>query len=61
MGRMNEKEVMAKIEAMSIEEKLKLLSETDKAYIRGFIERAVLEQQRNDTVSSARTPKNRNA
>jgi len=30
---------------MTMEEKLKLLSETDKAYIRGYIERAVIEQQ----------------
>jgi hypothetical protein len=44
---MNEKEVMVKIEKMPMEEKIKLLSVTDKAYIRGFIERAVFEQQRN--------------
>jgi hypothetical protein len=44
---MNEKEAMAKIEKMTMEEKVKLLSVTDKAYIRGFIERAVFEQQLN--------------
>jgi hypothetical protein len=44
---MSEKEVMAQIEKMPMEEKVKLLSVTDKAYIRGFIERAVIEQQRN--------------
>jgi hypothetical protein len=38
---------MAQIEKMSMEEKVKLLSVTDKAYIRGFIERAVIEQQLN--------------
>ena len=38
---MSKKEDM--IEKMSVEEKLKLLSETDKAYVRGYIERAVLE------------------
>jgi hypothetical protein len=43
---MNEKEVMAQIEKMPLEEKIKLLSVTDKAYIRGYIERAVFEQQR---------------
>ena len=43
---MSEKEVMAMIEKMPIEEKLKLLSEADKAYIRGFIERAVLEHKK---------------
>ena len=42
---MGEKEVMANIENMPIEEKLKLLTETDKAYIRGYIDRAFLEQR----------------
>ena len=38
---MNEKEAMKKTEKMSLEEKLKLLSETDKAFINGYIERAL--------------------
>jgi hypothetical protein len=42
---MDKKEVMAEIEKMPMEEKLALLGETDKAYIRGYIERAVLEQK----------------
>jgi len=43
---MNKKEVMAKLEKMPVEEKLKLLSETDKAFIHGYIERALVEQHR---------------
>ena len=42
---MDEKKVMAKLQKMPMEEKLKLLSETDKAYIRGYIERALIDQQ----------------
>jgi hypothetical protein len=52
---MNEKEVMAQIEKMPMEEKIKLLSVTDKAYIRGYIERAVFEQQRNGRQKRPRT------
>jgi hypothetical protein len=44
---MDEREVIAQIKKMPMEEKIKLLSVTDKAYIRGYIERAVIEQQRN--------------
>ena len=40
---MSKKEILTMIEKMSVEEKLKLLSETDKAYIRGYIDRAVAE------------------
>jgi hypothetical protein len=43
---MDKKAVMAKIQKMPMEEKLSLLSEIDKAYIRGYIEKAVLEQKR---------------
>ena len=43
---MNETDVLAMIENMPMEKKLELLSRTDKAYIRRYIERAVLEQQR---------------
>ena len=48
---------MAKIEKMAMEEKLTLLGETDKAYIRGYIERAVLEQKRVQSQRKKRTPK----
>jgi hypothetical protein len=34
----NKKDAMLKMRQMSIEEKIALLSETDEAYIRGFIE-----------------------
>jgi len=34
---------------MTMEEKLKLLSETDKAFIHGYIERALIEQKRKKT------------
>ena len=47
---MSEKKVMTKLEKMSIEEKLKLLSETDKAFIHGYVERAFIEQQRTKAV-----------
>jgi hypothetical protein len=42
---MGEKEVMAILEKIGMEDKLKLLSETDKAYVRGYIDRAFLEQR----------------
>jgi hypothetical protein len=35
--------VLVEIQRMSIEEKVTKLSEVDKAYVRGYIERAVLE------------------
>jgi hypothetical protein len=43
---MDKEKSMAEIEKMSMEEKLTLLSQIDKAYIRGYVERAVLEQKR---------------
>ena len=49
---MDEKEVMAKIEKMPMEEKIKLLSDTDKAYIRGYIERAILDLRSIDIQST---------
>jgi uncharacterized protein YaiI (UPF0178 family) len=42
---MTEVETLAKIQAMSIDEKIAALSPTDKAYIKGYIERAVMEKQ----------------
>lgn len=52
---MNDKKVMEKFAKLPMEIKLKMLSETDKAFIRGYIERALIEQQR--TKSSKRTKK----
>ena len=43
---MNEVEALTKIQDMSIDEKIAALSPTDKAYIKGYIERAVMENQR---------------
>jgi hypothetical protein len=43
---MDKKTDMAEIGKMPMEEKLALLGETDKAYIRGYIERAIVEQKR---------------
>jgi hypothetical protein len=48
-AKMNKKENMAKIENLPIEEKYKLLSKTDQAYIRGFIERAFRELKKAGT------------
>jgi len=39
---MNEAEALAKVQDMSIDEKIAALSPTDKAYIKGYVERAVL-------------------
>jgi len=38
----NKKETTSKVENMSLEEKLKKLSETDRAYIQGYIDRAYI-------------------
>jgi len=43
---MNKKEFLAELKKMPFEEKIKLLSETDKAYICGYIERALIERNR---------------
>jgi hypothetical protein len=43
---MNEAEALAKVQDMSIDEKIAALIPTDKAYIKGYIERAVIENQR---------------
>ena len=43
---MNEVEALAKIQRMSIEEKFAALSPTDKAYIKGYVEKAVLESRK---------------
>jgi len=46
---MDKKKAACGFENMPIEEKLKLLNDTDKAFIRGYIERALIEQQRKST------------
>ena len=43
---MDEAEALAKVQDMGIDEKIAALSPTDKAYIKGYIERAVMENQR---------------
>jgi len=43
---MNEVEALAKVQSMSIDEKIAALSPMDKAYIKGYIERAVLESRK---------------
>jgi len=45
-GKMDKKEDMAKIEKLPVEEKYKLLPITDQAYIRGFIDRSIVEQMK---------------
>ena len=42
---MDQKDILTKYEKMPLEEKFKLLTETDKAYIREYIEKAYAEQQ----------------
>jgi hypothetical protein len=56
---MDKEEVMAKVEKMPVEEKYKLLPVTDQAYIRGFIDRSVVEQMK---VGAKKPPfRNKNA
>ena len=43
---MNETEALKEIQGMNIDEKIAALSPTDKAYIKGYIERAVLESRK---------------
>jgi len=43
---MNEAEALTKIRRMSIDEKIAALSPTDKAYIKGYVERAVLQSRK---------------
>ncbi|MDR0444471.1 MAG: hypothetical protein LBH44_13820 [Treponema sp.] len=44
---MSKVQVMEAIEKMSIEEKLAMLSEMDKAYLMGFVDRAAVEVRMN--------------
>jgi len=41
-----ETETVMKIRQMSIEEKIQMLSEDDKNYLRGYIDRALTEQEK---------------
>ncbi|MDR1869968.1 MAG: hypothetical protein LBQ82_08285 [Treponema sp.] len=45
---MKEVEALEKIKGMSIDEKIAALSPTDKAYITGYIERAVMENRKHE-------------
>ena len=58
---MNKKTEIAKLEKLPMEEKLKMLSDTDKAFIRGYIERAVIEQQRGKTPKRAKEGQGENS
>ena len=42
---MDKKEALEKLEGLSIEEKIAMLSETEEAYVRGFIEGAILDSR----------------
>ena len=49
------REVFMKIKRMSIEEKLARLSEVDKAYVQGYVERAVSDYQKQKKKHQAET------
>ena len=49
------KEALVEIGRMSIEEKIARLSEVDKAYVQGYVERAVLEYQKQQQNRRAET------
>ena len=53
---MGKKNTVTELEKMSIEEKLKLLNETDKAYICGYIDRAFLGLLPAENINPKRTP-----
>ena len=59
----NKKEAMLKMRRMSIEEKIAMLSETDEAYIRGFIEGTIYwihqtsQQKNNEKIKAGARPK----
>jgi hypothetical protein len=42
-GDMELEELLTKLQTMTIQEKLALLSETDKAYLTGYLDRAVID------------------
>ena len=41
---MDKKEALVKLEGLSLEEKIAMLSETEEAYVRGFIDGAILDE-----------------
>jgi hypothetical protein len=43
---MKDQDLLEKLQKMSLEEKLSLLCEAEKAYISGYIDRALFEQQK---------------
>ena len=45
---MDKKGALAKLEGLSLEEKIAMLSETEEAYVRGFIEGAILDSQKTE-------------
>jgi len=49
--------IMAKVEKMPVEEKYELLSETDQAYIRGYIDRSAAEQLKTNSRKTKAKPK----
>jgi hypothetical protein len=57
---MNKEEIMAKVKKMPVEEKYKLLSAADKAYIRGFLDRSVIELMRKDGPTKQKEKQNEN-
>ncbi|GHU67924.1 hypothetical protein FACS189447_10360 [Spirochaetia bacterium] len=46
----SETSLLVKLQAMSIEEKLALLADTDKAYLRGYLDRAAFTRFANNSV-----------
>jgi len=51
---MDKEEAKSKFEKMPLEEKLKLLTEKDKAYIKEYIEKAFSEQQQAQSKQGSR-------
>ena len=55
---MAKKNAVENLEELSMEEKIKMLSENDKAYIRGYIDRAYFEQRAKYDEKKTKKPKN---
>jgi len=49
-------DALLKIKQMSIAEKIAALTPTDKAYVRGYVERAILDNQKNKQRDHRRKP-----
>ena len=54
---MDKKEALKKLEGLNIEEKIALLSETEEAYVRGFIEGAILVNKEQEQTPALRDHK----